>query len=272
MAARLLFEGLWCMADREGRLEDRPLRIKAEILPYDDVDVDDLLDQLQARKFIIRYLSGEDGFIQVVNFKKHQSPHLKEAESLIPSLPSTPVACCISQSDTVPESVSPLPDLDIAGDMQHGGTVQAPDLHQASRAESLNLNPDTGIRTAETNTAPAARLRAVDLLFESVVDACYAKAHTEISDSERSRVNKALVELRKLHATPMDVYQRAKEYRKRSPDMPFTPQTLTKCWTDLATRREPTRASPTARNRPDYSGIDDFSRQMDALEARGRQA
>ena len=36
--------------------------------------------------------------------------------------------------------------------------------------------------------------------------------------------------------------------------------------------QEPARASPAARNRPDYSGIDDFSRQMDALEARGRQA
>ncbi len=30
----LLFEGLWLLADREGRLEDRPLRIKAEIFPY----------------------------------------------------------------------------------------------------------------------------------------------------------------------------------------------------------------------------------------------
>jgi len=33
--ARLLYPGLWMLADREGRLEDRPLRIKAEILPYD---------------------------------------------------------------------------------------------------------------------------------------------------------------------------------------------------------------------------------------------
>jgi hypothetical protein len=32
--ARILFAGLWCIADREGRLEDRPKRIKAEVLPY----------------------------------------------------------------------------------------------------------------------------------------------------------------------------------------------------------------------------------------------
>src|SRR5262245_4448792 len=39
-AARLLFAGLWTLADREGRLEDRPKRIKLAVLPYDDVDVD----------------------------------------------------------------------------------------------------------------------------------------------------------------------------------------------------------------------------------------
>ena len=37
---RLLFIALWTMADREGRLEDRPKRIKAEALPYDDANAD----------------------------------------------------------------------------------------------------------------------------------------------------------------------------------------------------------------------------------------
>ena len=50
--ARLLFAGLWCIADREGRLEDRPKRIKAEVLPYDDCDVDELLNQLAERSLL----------------------------------------------------------------------------------------------------------------------------------------------------------------------------------------------------------------------------
>jgi hypothetical protein len=37
---RLLFAGLWTIADREGRLEDRIKKIKAQILPYDDCDCD----------------------------------------------------------------------------------------------------------------------------------------------------------------------------------------------------------------------------------------
>ena len=57
---RLLFAGLWCLADRDGRLHDRPKRIKAEVLPYDDVDVDRLLTVLEERSFIVRYtVDGE---------------------------------------------------------------------------------------------------------------------------------------------------------------------------------------------------------------------
>lgn len=82
---RLLFIGLWTLADREGRLEDRPRRIKAEVLPYDDCNVDGLLDDLQKHGFIQRYEAGGDRFIQVVNFAKHQNPHVKETASSIPA-------------------------------------------------------------------------------------------------------------------------------------------------------------------------------------------
>lgn len=35
---RLLFQGLWNIADREGRLEDRIKRINVDVFPYDNVD------------------------------------------------------------------------------------------------------------------------------------------------------------------------------------------------------------------------------------------
>ena len=82
---RLLFAGLWCIADRDGRLEDRPKRIKAEVLPYDDCDVDDLLNQLVKHDFIIRYEVEGEFYIQVINFLKHQNPHKNEVDSIIPA-------------------------------------------------------------------------------------------------------------------------------------------------------------------------------------------
>lgn len=82
--ARLLFAGLWCEADREGRLEDRPRRLKAEYLAYDECDIEDLLGQLESRGFIIRYQAGSDKFIAIPKFTKHQMPHHKEVASVIP--------------------------------------------------------------------------------------------------------------------------------------------------------------------------------------------
>jgi hypothetical protein len=80
----LAFEGLWMLSDKEGRLEDRPLRIKAEIFPYRDIDIEVLLDWLQKNKFIIRYKIGENRYIQIINFLKHQNPHKNEQPSIIP--------------------------------------------------------------------------------------------------------------------------------------------------------------------------------------------
>ena len=85
---RILFEGLWCLADRSGRLEDRPLRIKAEILPYDNCDVDALLSILNDRGFIKRYEVNNNKYIEILKFLEHQHPHWQEKESSIPSLDS----------------------------------------------------------------------------------------------------------------------------------------------------------------------------------------
>lgn len=81
----LAFEGLWLLADREGRIEDRPLRIKAEIFPYrDGLNIENILDWLASSGFIVRYQYGENRYIQVINFAKHQNPHKNEVASEIP--------------------------------------------------------------------------------------------------------------------------------------------------------------------------------------------
>ena len=69
---RLLFIGLWTLADKEGKLEDRHKRIKAELFPYDNFDIDQLLSKLQSAGFIVRYEVSELKLIQVINFQKHQ--------------------------------------------------------------------------------------------------------------------------------------------------------------------------------------------------------
>lgn len=85
-ATRLLFVGLWLLADREGLVEDRPKRIAAEVFPFDrDVDVEADLIDLQRTGFIARFQVGGLGLIEVLNFKKHQSPHHTERRSTFPA-------------------------------------------------------------------------------------------------------------------------------------------------------------------------------------------
>lgn len=83
--ARILFAGLWCEADREGRLEDRPKRLKVDCLPYDDCDVGVLLQELATRGFIQRYEVDGVRYIQITEFLKHQNPHVREMPSAIPA-------------------------------------------------------------------------------------------------------------------------------------------------------------------------------------------
>lgn len=82
---RILFIGLWCMADRQGRLEHRPKKIKAEVMPYDNCNINKLLKDLEDKNFIQLYSVNSCNYIQIVNFTKHQTPHIKEQASTIPA-------------------------------------------------------------------------------------------------------------------------------------------------------------------------------------------
>jgi hypothetical protein len=133
-STRLLFIGLWTVADREGRLEDKPKRIKMHLFPADDIDVDAGLDQLQASGFLTRYEVDGARYIQVLAFRKHQNPHRDEKASTIP-----------------------------APDGHSASTVQAPESHDGNPADSLipdspiadtgNLNPEPA-STASASTLP----------------------------------------------------------------------------------------------------------------------
>ena len=113
-ATRLLFAGLWTIADRRGRLEDRPRRIKIELFPADDVDVDAMLQALTGHGFIHRYTVGSQMLIHVRSFPKHQTPHHREPESTLP-------ACDCEQADT-----------EQALDQPEASTGPIPNKHRAS--------------------------------------------------------------------------------------------------------------------------------------------
>ena len=84
LPARLLFIGLWCLADRKGLLEDRPLRIKGQVFPFDNIEVAPLLDELADHNFIHRYEAYGAKLLLIPRFLQHQSPHTNESDSILP--------------------------------------------------------------------------------------------------------------------------------------------------------------------------------------------
>lgn len=125
--ARILFAGLWCEADREGRLEDRPKRLRADCLPYDEkADADALLNQLEQRGFIARYQANGVRYIAIPEFLKHQNPHVKEAASSIPA----------------PEKNSSFQGQVIDSKESQKSTVLAPEIPERAGLIPSSLIPD----------------------------------------------------------------------------------------------------------------------------------
>lgn len=101
---QLLFLGLLTIADRDGRLEDRPLKIKGQVFPFTEIDIDAALNELastsdpfQDAPFIFRYTVDGRRYIQVVNWEKHQNVHPKEVPSTIPPMPCFSGHACVEK-------------------------------------------------------------------------------------------------------------------------------------------------------------------------------
>lgn len=71
--ARLFYIGTWnfAMCD-QGHLEDDPMRLKLQILPAENVDVQDLIDELTAAGRLHRIDTGNDSFLHVKTLADHQ--------------------------------------------------------------------------------------------------------------------------------------------------------------------------------------------------------
>lgn len=162
MAARLCFAGLWTLADREGRLEDRAKRIKGELFPFDSVEVEPLLEELAKWGFILRYTVDGLGIIQILAFHKHQNPHHRELPSELPPPPSPgldpdgnsrePQAPPPSQPPPAPGQPQASPGLDPPkSDLARG----------SSRADSGFLIPDSPSLIPDTGEKESAGVCAI---------------------------------------------------------------------------------------------------------------
>jgi len=78
---RIAFAGLWCQSDKRGVFRAKARELKNAVLPYDDVDMDDVLRCLHRAGFVQLYVvdGKEYGFIPT--FQQHQTFHVNERPS-----------------------------------------------------------------------------------------------------------------------------------------------------------------------------------------------
>lgn len=120
--ARLLFIGLWTLADYRGVLGCRPRTIKAEVFPHDKKrDMETLISELENSQLISVFELEGKRFIHILAFTTHQNPTKKEvlAGSPHPDPPqidpgTIPVRSRIDPGMVpvvlIPDSLNPDPD------------------------------------------------------------------------------------------------------------------------------------------------------------------
>lgn len=147
---RLLFIGLWTLADREGRIVDRPKKIKMEIFPSDDVDCEASLKLLAERGFIDRYSVGQHRVVEVLKFIKHQSPHTTERDSLLPSKDGLYTVNERNKSGGITGEFQHLTEEELKANVKKPfSNVKPPDDNA--------LNPESRILNEESLQLPAAK-------------------------------------------------------------------------------------------------------------------
>ncbi len=83
---RIAFVGLFTCCDRQGRFIWQPKRLKVDILPYDEIDISDVLNALLDNGFIKAYEVKGVIYGCIPTWVAHQYVNTKEANSQLPDI------------------------------------------------------------------------------------------------------------------------------------------------------------------------------------------
>lgn len=83
--ARTLLFGIWCHSWDDGVFEWKPVQLKVKVFPYNSVDLDALLSELQDNNIIKSFEVGERKYGAVRNFRKFQRPKKPNSSGVLPS-------------------------------------------------------------------------------------------------------------------------------------------------------------------------------------------
>jgi hypothetical protein len=167
---RLLFIGLWTLADFKGELEFKERTIKVQVLPFDDCSIKDLAIKLDRSGLIRFYAVGDSLFINIPNFERHQNPHKNEK---------------LKGSDIPEFSIKARQLVDLKTlKINRSESRAKPNENGTHLADSLNLIPDSGFPNPEPPAAQFVLAEAFEELWSSWPKGFGEKGSKEKAEAE----------------------------------------------------------------------------------------
>lgn len=163
--ARLAFIGMWTVADFKGCLEFRPKRLKIQLLPYDDCDLEKIAINLDKSGLIRMYSVQGNRYIKILKFEEHQNPHKNERDAG-------------SEIPDFDENNREINDLEkIENNREQDGTNRADSLLLIP--DSLLLNPES---TPQTPSGLNPTLKKGAISLKTFIDECKEKNERPLRD------------------------------------------------------------------------------------------
>lgn len=231
--ARLLYIGCWNFALCDtGHLPDDPFELKLQILPADDVDAHELVEELVSAGRLHRISVGGRSYLLAHRLPDHQKTD-KRWEARCPACAAEQDAAAAPPQNAPPPAESPAASHDPSG----------PPPDSPSLSETLPPSPQEGIggegkgevlalAAGEREPKPR-KARAPDPTWDAVTAVCRVDT-ASMTDRARSAVNGAVADIRKTGAGPAEIHRRGELFRKHWPDVTLTPSALARRWSEVA--------------------------------------
>lgn len=198
--ARLLYPGLWCLADEYGRLRGDARSIKGELFAYDDdmtpAVIDKLIDMLADTGRVFRYSVGRSVYLVLPKLARHQRLEPHKTPSRLPEPPADLV------DSSIPVSSEKIPDKS-GNDADEFAPKQAASSkeHVAGSRQQIPDDP------APLRSVPAGAEQATQLVIEATGVEPYVAAEAVLAiDSERKPRNLPGLVRKLVDAGELDVW------------------------------------------------------------------
>ncbi len=199
-SARLLYIGLWCLADDDGRGRLLPKHIEGELFPYEKIDFLGLWHELESIRRVRTYQTDGEQYFVIPKFTEYQKPNRKY-DSKLPEPPG--------------EDNGTLFDSETAGATQ--------------RVEPAPSHAGEGEGEGEGEGVLAVAPRERDPVWDILVTLFGEPSN----DNTRGKRNRVVKLLKQSGASVVDIRTRHRAWRNRFPDATITDTGLANQWDTL---------------------------------------